>query len=64
MKVRDRAADIKGIFYTYCKDIIDESPAFEITESKKRSDYGTISEEIRFIDGSLLNFFERTVDGN
>lgn len=64
MKVRDRAAEIKGIFYTYCKDIIDESPAFEITESKKRRGYGTISEEIRLIDGSLINFFERIVDGN
>ena len=64
MKVRDRAAEIKGIFYTYCKDIIDGSPAFEITESKKRTDYGTISEEIRLIDGSLINFFERIVDGS
>ncbi len=64
MKIRDRAAEIKGIFYTHCKDIIDESPPFDINESKKRKDYGTISEGIRFIDGSLLNFFERIVDGN
>lgn len=64
MKVRDRAAEIKGIFYTYCKEIIDGSPAFEITESKKRSDYGTISEEIKLIDSSSINFFERIVDGD
>ena len=63
MRVRDHAADIKGIFYTYCKDIIDGSPAFEITESKKRRDYGTISEEIKLIDASLINFFEKMVDG-
>ncbi len=64
MKVRDHAAEIKGLFYTHCKDIIDGSPPFDINESKKRRDYGTISEEIRFIDGSLLNFFEKIVDGN
>ncbi len=56
MKVRDRAAEIKGIFYTYCKDIFDGSPSFNITESKKCMDYGTISEEIGLIDGSLINF--------
>lgn len=37
---------------------------FDITESKKRTDYGTISEEIRLIDGSLINFFERIIGGD
>ncbi|VVB89227.1 Uncharacterised protein [uncultured archaeon] len=64
MKVRDRAAEIRGIFYTHCKEIIDGLPSFDINESKKLRNYGTISEEIVFIDGSLLNFFERIVDGN
>lgn len=64
MKVRDRATEIKGIFYTYCKDIIGVSPSFDITESKKRTDYGTISEEIRLVDGSLINFFERIIGGD
>ncbi|PWB54340.1 MAG: hypothetical protein C3F06_04625 [Candidatus Methanoperedenaceae archaeon] len=64
MKVRDRAAEIKGIFYTYCKDIVDGSPSFDITESKRRKDYGAISEEIGLIDGSLINFFERISGGD
>ncbi len=64
MKVRDRAAEIKGIFYKHCKDIIYVSPEFDINESKKRTDCGTISEEIKFIDGSLLNFIEMIVNGN
>jgi hypothetical protein len=64
VKVRDRATEIKGIFYTHCKDIIEGAPSFDITESKKRTDYGTISEEIRFIDDSLLDFFERIIDGS
>lgn len=64
MKVRDRAAEIKGIFYKHCKDIIYSSPGFDINESKKRTDCGTISEEIKFIDGSLLNFVEMIVNGS
>jgi hypothetical protein len=64
MKVRERANEIRGIFYTYCKEIIDGSAAFEISESKKSGDYGTVSEEIILIDGSLLNFFERLFEGN
>jgi hypothetical protein len=64
VKVRDRASEIKGIFYKHCKDIIYESPEFDINESKKRTDCGTISEEIRFIDGSLLNFVESIVNGS
>ncbi|MCX9026965.1 MAG: hypothetical protein OIN86_02135 [Candidatus Methanoperedens sp.] len=63
MRVRDRASEIKGIFYKHCKDIIYGSPEFDINESKKHTDCGTISEEIRFIDGSLLNFVEKIVNG-
>ncbi len=61
MKVRDRAAEIKGIFYKHCKDIIYSSPEFEINESKRRTDCVTISEEIKFIDGSLLNFVDKGI---
>ncbi len=64
MKVRDRAAEIKGIFYKHCKDIIYGSPEFDINESKKRTECGTISEEIKFIDGSVLNFVEMIVNGS
>jgi len=64
VKVRDRAAEIKGIFYKHCKDIIYSSPEFDINESKKRSNCGTISDEIKFIDGSLLNFVEMIVNGS
>lgn len=64
MKVRDRASEIKGIFYKHCKDIIYGSPEIDINESKRRPDCGTISEEIIFIDGSLLNFVEKIVNGS
>ncbi len=65
MNLREQATEIKGIFYTYCKDIIDEPPSFDITPSEKHPDHGTIfGEEIRFIDGSLLNFFEEIEGGN
>lgn len=63
MRAREQAAIIKGIFYTHCKDIIDGKPRFDIIEIKKRNDDGTISSDIRFIDGSVLNFIEKLVDG-
>jgi hypothetical protein len=64
VKIRNRTAEIKGIFYNHCKDIIDRSPGFYVNESKKQADCGTISEEIIFIDGSVLNFFEKIIDGS
>ncbi len=64
MRVRDRAAEIRGIFFSHCKDIIDRSPALEINESKKHNDCGAISEKLKLIDGSLINFFEIIADGN
>jgi len=64
VRVRDRAAEIRGIFFTHCKEIIERSPAFEINESKKLKNCGAISEKLKLIDGSLINFFEIIVDGN
>ncbi len=64
MRIRDRVAEIRGIFFTNCKDIIDGTPAFIINESKKHKNCGAISEKIKLIDGSLINFFEIIVDGN
>ncbi|OGH08136.1 MAG: hypothetical protein A2W22_00050 [Candidatus Levybacteria bacterium RBG_16_35_11] len=64
MRVRDRATEIKGIFYTHCREIIDGSPAFKINESKNQKNCGAVSEKMKLIDGSLINFFEIIVDGN
>lgn len=63
MRVRDRAGEIKGIVYSHCKDIIDGSPSFAINESKKHKNCGAITEKLKLIDGSLINFFEILVDG-
>ena len=64
MNLSDRATKIKGIFYTHCKTIVDVQPSFDVTPSKKHPGTGTIEEEIKFIDGSLLNFFELIKGGN
>jgi len=65
VNLRERATEIKGIFYSSCKDIIDEPPSFEIIPDIKYADYGTIFEEgIRFIDGSFLNFLEEIKKGD
>ena len=65
MKVQDRVSEIRGVIYSYCNDIIDQSASstFEINRSEKRPDYGTISVEIRCSDGSLLKFFEKINGG-
>jgi hypothetical protein len=65
VKVQDRVSEIRGIIYSHCNDIIDQSASstFEINQSKKRSDFGTISIEIKCLDGSLLNFFEKLNNG-
>jgi len=64
VNLRERATEIKGIFYSTCKDIIDEPPSFEIIPAINNANCGTIFEEwIKFIDGSFLNFLEEIEDG-
>lgn len=63
MNLSERATKIKGIFYTHCKVIIDVPPPFDVYPSERHPENGTITEEeIKFIDGSLLNFFEEIKD--
>jgi hypothetical protein len=65
VNLSERKSEIKGIFYTNCKDIIDKPPSFATYTSEKHTDNGTITEEeIKFSDGSFLNFFEEIKDEN
>ncbi len=64
MNIRERASEIKGIFYTNCKDIILEPPHIKKTEGQKYMGDGTIYAEIKFIDDYLLNFIEEITGGN
>jgi hypothetical protein len=64
VNIRERASEIKGIFYTNCKDIILEPPYIKKTEGQKYMGDGTIYAEIKFIDDYLLNFIEEITGGN
>jgi len=64
VNLSERSTEIKGIFYAHCKRIISVPPSFDIYPGEKHPYNGTIIEEgIKFIDGSLLNFFEKIEDG-
>ncbi len=65
MNLSERKSEIRGIFYTHCRDIIADPPSFATYPSERHPDSGIITEEgIEFIDGSLLNFFEEIKDEN
>lgn len=64
MNIRERASEIRGIFYTNCKDIIFEPFHLTKTESQKFLGDGTIFSEIKFIGNYLLNFNEEIINGN
>lgn len=65
MNLSERATEIKGIFYTHCNAIINEPLQFDVYPGRRHPENGTITEEgIKFIDGSLLNFFEEIKNEN
>jgi len=64
VNLSERSTEIKGIFYAHCKGVISVPPSFDIYQGEKHPDNGTIIEDrIKFIDGSLLKFFEKIEDG-
>ena len=64
MKVQERATEIKGIIFSHCVDIIDQTSNVEVTKSRKYKDRGTISAEFICSNGSSVNIFEKINDGN
>ncbi len=65
MNVWERLHQLRGILYTHCQSIILSVPAFKPIEKLRLVDSGEIRiEGIKFIDESILNFFEDIHLGN
>jgi hypothetical protein len=63
---RDRASIVKGIIYSHCNDIIVQSPSsiFEVNQSRKHSETGTIAIETTCLNDSSIKILEEINNGN